>query len=150
MKRKTTNEFIVDAKMVHNNRYDYSNIEYINSDTKIRIICPVHGEFWQLPKNHLFGQGCRKCKYENLPTKSTLTEFINRGNVVHTGKYDYSNSVYVNNHTKLEILCPLHGSFSQTPQNHLCGKGCAKCGGTKNYTQKEVLIKFDIITMSQY
>lgn len=43
-------------------RYDYSKVEYVNAKTKVCIICPEHGEFWQTPNGHLNGKGCPKCK----------------------------------------------------------------------------------------
>ena len=62
MKRKTTNEFIEQARKVHGNKYDYSKVEYINARTKVRIICPIHGEFKQFPNQHIYlEQGCPKC-----------------------------------------------------------------------------------------
>ena len=56
-KKKTTEEFIIDANLIHNNKYDYSKVEYVNSITKVCIICPEHGEFWQTPKIHLQNKG---------------------------------------------------------------------------------------------
>lgn len=61
-RRLTTEEFIKRAIKIHGNKYDYSKVEYKKCDEKICIICPEHGEFWQLPSKHLNGQGCFKCK----------------------------------------------------------------------------------------
>ena len=61
MKKITTEEFINRAKKVHGDKYDYSKVEYKNAHTKVCIICPIHGEFWQIPNAHLQGQGCYKC-----------------------------------------------------------------------------------------
>lgn len=58
----TKEDFVMKANRVHFNKYDYSKVEYINSQTKVCIICPEHGEFWQTPANHLSGQGCPKCR----------------------------------------------------------------------------------------
>lgn len=63
----TNNEgFIKRSKKIYGDKYDYSKTEYINSHTKVCIICPEHGEFWQLAYNHLHGYGCPKCgqKYQ--------------------------------------------------------------------------------------
>lgn len=60
-KKLTTEEFIRRAKAVHGDKYDYSKVEYANNCTKVCIICPIHGEFFQIPKSHLQGQGCAKC-----------------------------------------------------------------------------------------
>jgi hypothetical protein len=65
-RKKTLNEFIDKAKEVHGNKYDYSKVNYINSQEKVCIVCHEHGEFWQLPFKHLKGQGCPKCFRNNL------------------------------------------------------------------------------------
>ena len=68
MGKLTKQEFINKASKIHNNKYDYSNIEYKNISTKIKIICPIHGEFEQSPSKHLIGQGCPKCSGKYKPT----------------------------------------------------------------------------------
>ena len=132
MRRKTTEEFVNEANKIHNGKYDYSKVNYIDSNTKVCIICPIHGEFWQTPINHLCGKGCRECGIENIKKKQRLTveEFVEKATKKHKGKYDYSKVEYVNNHTKVCIICSEHGEFWQTPNDHLTGYGCPKCGGT--------------------
>lgn len=124
MKKSNTNEFILRARTIHGWKYDYSKVEYVNSYTKICIICPEHGEFWQTPTMHLKGQGCKKC-YGNY--KSSTTEFVKKSRKIHGDKYDYSKVVYENNHKKVCIICPIHGEFWQKPNAHLLGNGCKKC-----------------------
>ena len=68
----TTEEFINKAQAVHGNRYDYSKVEYVNNKTKVCIICPVHGDFWQKPSHHLGGHGCSKCATEINANKIRL------------------------------------------------------------------------------
>lgn len=63
--RKTTEQFISEARKVHGLRYDYSKVTYKDNKTKILIICPTHGEFLQSPIVHLHGCGCAKCSYKN-------------------------------------------------------------------------------------
>ena len=126
-KRKTTEEFIADAKKVHGDKYDYSKVVYLQNKQRITIICPEHGEFEQIPSNHLKGFGCKKCSNQYKPTRE---EFIENANNVHNNKYDYSKLVYVNAKTKVTIVCPEHGEFSQNPSDHTMGKGCPNC--TKN------------------
>lgn len=61
---KSQSEFIRSAKAVHGDRYDYSRTRYVNSKTKVCIICPEHGEFWQSPKSHIhLKAGCPKCHH---------------------------------------------------------------------------------------
>lgn len=60
-RKLTLQEFISRARHIHGDKYDYSKVEYINTMTKVCIICPKHGEFWMKPNGHLNGQGCQKC-----------------------------------------------------------------------------------------
>lgn len=131
-KKITTEEFIERAKQIHGDKYDYSKVNYINSHTKICIICPKHGEFLQLPHSHLFGSGCPVCARIKRTSENT---FIQRAKEVHGDKYDYSKTEYINKRTKVCIICPIHGEFWQRPHNHIHGKqGCPECG--KKYAKE--------------
>ena len=136
----TTDIFIKRAKEIHGDKYDYSLVDYTNAKTKIEIICPVHGKFTQIPYNHLSGKGCKECGcVENGKNRSiTLEKFLEKARNVHGDKYDYSKSKIENYKTKIEIICKIHGSFFQTPANHLSGKGCKECGmmSTLNHIQE--------------
>ena len=125
MQKLTKQAFIEKSIERHNNKYDYSRFIFSNSNTESIIVCPIHGEFLQSPKDHLRTKGCRKCSGK---TKLTTEEFIIKANLVHNDKYDYSKSIYVNKKTKVCIICPEHGEFWQTPDDH-CNKpsGCPKC-----------------------
>jgi hypothetical protein len=76
-----------------------------------------------------------------MPIKLTTKEFIKMANKVHGNKHNYNKVVYINNHTKVIIICPKHGKFMQTPNNHLAGKSCPKCGGSKKLTIKQFIFK---------
>ena len=121
--KSNTDEFIEKAKEIHGDKYDYSKVEYINNQTKVCIICPEHGEFWQTPNCHLKGKGCIKCSNTK---KYTINDFIKKSYKIHGNKYDYSKVEYVNAHTKVCIICPEHGEFWQTPDNHYRW-GCLHC-----------------------
>lgn len=123
-KRSSILEFISKANIIHNKKYDYSKVNYINSKTKVTITCPIHGEFLQSPSIHLSGSGCPKCSGK---LKYTKDEWIEKANKKHNFKYDYSNVEYINNKTKVNVICPIHGPFFQTPNDHLDGCGCPKC-----------------------
>jgi len=127
------NKFVDDAKKIHDNKYDYSNSDYKNAKTNIKIICPEHGEFEQRPDNHLAGKGCKKCGIEKLTKlfKKDVNDFINKSNHIHNNKYNYDKVEYKNDATKVCIICPEHGSFYQSPNKHLLGRGCPLCK-TKN------------------
>ena len=120
----TTEEFIKKAKNVHGDLYDYSKVDYENSQKKVCIICPEHGEFYQVANSHLRSSGCPKCS-DNV--KLTAEKFIERAREVHDSKYDYSKVEYKNNKTPIEIFCKIHGYFTQSPDSHLRGSGCPKC-----------------------
>ena len=128
--KKDTEQFIAEARLVHGDKYDYSKTEYVDWKTKICIICPVHGEFWQIANSHLQGFGCKKCS--NLLKSKKMTfgkdEFINKAKKKHGSKYDYSKVIYENYWKRVCIICPEHGEFWQTPRSHLCGRGCPICG----------------------
>ena len=132
-------EFIEKAKKVHGEKYDYSKVEYVNSKTKVCIICPEHGEFWQTPSEHLNGCGCKKCASDKLQKKFQLSkqQFVSKSLKVHGDKYDYSKVEYVNNRTKVCIICPEHGEFWQTPNSHLNGNGCPLCGNEERAKVKK-------------
>ena len=125
-------EFKETANIVHHNKYDYSLItEYNGTYTKVPICCHQkddfgreHGVFWQTPKHHLNGFGCKKCSSNYMD----LDLFIKRSNNVHRGKYIYDNiKEYKSNNLKVPIICPEHGEFWQTPMCHLSGQGCPYC-----------------------
>ena len=129
---KSNNErFINSAKEIHGERYDYSDVKYDGSKTKIKIICKEHGIFEQRPTRHLSGDGCPKC---NGGVKSNCDEFINKANIIHGDKYDYSLVKYINSQTKVKIICKKHGVFKMKPNSHIGQKqGCPICGIEKRY-----------------
>lgn len=133
----TKEQFVAKAQQVHPNKYGYVNTIYVNSDTKVCIDCPIHGPFWQLPFNHLSGQGCPECGKKTKADKRRKSEeqFKEEATKVHHGKYKYTPSKYVNTNTLIDILCPIHGIFKQTPKNHLNGHGCPYCAGKKKTTE---------------
>lgn len=215
--KMTTEEFIKKAKEIHGDKYDYSKVVYVNNSTKVKLICPKHGEFLITPNNHLtLGRGCRKCGFErnsnarkiskeefieraknihgdnyeydmstfkgtqypikikcnNCGTifeqivsshlqgcgcnvcaskkvaekeKLTIKEFVEKSRKIHQDKYDYSKAKYVNYRTPLELICPKHGSFFQTPDSHLRGSECTECSriqrGLSNRLTKDEVIK---------
>lgn len=121
----------------HGYNYDYRKMNYINSTTKVCIICSMHGEFWQRPIDHWRGCGCPKCSGVN---HSNNEEFINAAKEIHKNddgspKYIYTNVNYINNKTKVCIICPKHGEFWQRPNDHLSGYGCYLCSKTKYDTE---------------
>ena len=141
IKKDKNKIFVEKAKLIHGDKYNYSNINYINKNTKICIICPEHGEFWQIPHNHLKGCGCPKCAREILRKKHSFTKdiFIMNAKKIHENKYDYSKVEYINNSTKVCIICPKHGEFWQTPAMHYNERqGCPLCGTLSSKNELEI------------
>ena len=129
MKIDRKERFIIKSKKIHGDKYDYSKVEYVNSHTKVCVICPEHGEFWITPNSHLCGHGCSKCSSNK---KITTEEFIERAKQIHGDRYDYSKVEYTNANTKVCIICPEHGEFWMIPSNHLRERGCPKCNSRKH------------------
>ena len=138
-KKTTTEEFIERARKVHGDKYDYSKVEYINSRTKVCIICPEHGEFWQEANSHLKGCGCLKCSKEKKNYYNDMESFIKDSYKLHGNKYDYSKVNFKKKNDKIKIICPIHGEFITTPHIHLLGCECPKCAGTKKLTTEEFI-----------
>ena len=208
-------EFILKSKIAHGDKYDYSKVEYKNNRTKVCIICPKHGEFWQTPTHHLSGHGCKKCATESLwktkrkkvsfddfkrrvedkfgniydfskshftdmhgyievgyngkffkttPTKLLASkkpikhnfvenkeDFVYKAKKIFSNKYDYSKVEYKDSHTKVCIICPKHGEFWQTPNEHLTGHQCHKCNNSKMQDKlKSLLNDFNIEYIEEY
>jgi len=141
--RNTTEDFIVKARAVHGDRYDYSEVEYVRSSEKVIIGCPDHGPFHQTPQSHLAGHGCSDCAKgkwgEHL--RSTTEEFIEKARAVHGDRYDYSAVEYTHSQVKVDIGCSIHGVFEQLPAAHLNGTGCPACGLTANRYDQEDFIR---------
>lgn len=127
-KRKTKEEFIAEAKQIHGDKYDYSKVEYINTMTKVCIICPTHGEFLQEPLSHLHGCGCPNCS--NV-AKRNKNDTLAQLKIIHNNKYFYHDD-FLGIHKKIKITCPIHGDFEQLLKNHLKGQGCPECSKIKN------------------
>ena len=149
-KRKyTTEEFIDKCKKIHNNKFDYSLVKYINNITKVKIICPEHGAFEQCAKSHMSGIGCPKCSgMYNFTTE----DFIKKAEQIHGFKYDYSLVEYINNITKVKIICPTHGVFEQLPSNHIRRSSiCPKCNNeSKALTTEQFIEKSKKIHNNKY
>ncbi|GAA2725718.1 hypothetical protein [Cellulomonas aerilata] len=122
--RYTALEFVSKARLTHGDRYDYSEVDYVNSQTKVAITCAEHGKFEQTPAKHLHGQGCAQCGGR---VRLTGERFVERAREVHGARYDYARAEYINTKTKVTIVCAEHGEFSQTPDSHMLGTGCPKC-----------------------
>ena len=135
MKRLTTEEFIEKAKKVHGEKYDYSKTSYTKSSQKVCVICPEHGEFWQVAASHLQGSGCPECARGaggRARLSFTREEFLKRSREAHGDKYDYTNTVVGAKEGKVKIICPIHGEFEQIARIHMEGGQCPRCRYEQN------------------
>ena len=143
-------KFIEKSNKKHDTKYDYSKVEYVNSKTKVCIICPEHGEFWQTPAAHVRGDECPKCANKKRGKRTVITEsLIEKYQSIHNSKYTYEKTQYIDANTKICVTCPEHGDFYILPFNHLNGQGCPKCKG-RNLTQEEIIENFKKIHGDKY
>lgn len=143
--RDTTESYINKAKKIHNDKYDYSLVEYINCRERVKIICPIHGIFYQIANYHLSGCGCKKC----IKRHKTLNYFTDKARKIHGDAYDYTLTEYINSNLKVKITCKQHGVFEQTPKSHISGSGCPECSIVKD-TKETFINKANIIHGCKY
>lgn len=131
MKKHSLEDFVNTSNHIHGDKYDYSLVNYINRRTKVKIICPKHGVFEQVPGNHIHSkQGCILCRNEKHADNITYTieNFQTLSNKIHDGKYDVLSKIRNDNITMLSLRCPEHGVFEQRASDHITNKaGCRKC-----------------------
>lgn len=134
--------FIDRSIKVHGDLYDYSKSVYIGTASRIEIVCKKHGSFWQVASNHMIGCGCRLCKAESIShaLRGNRESFIQSAKKIHGEMYDYSKVVYTTAIKKVEIICGNHGSFFQSPNAHLSGKGCSRCKSSKYEDHMSILL----------
>lgn len=131
--RITKEVFISRSTIVHKGRYDYSKVDWKGATKAVCIICPVHGEFQQIARNHMQGNGCQKCF---ATPKSNTMEFIRKAQAIYGDRYDYGKVEYKGNKEKVCIICPEHGEWWMSPNNHLRGHRCPVCYGTPKHTNE--------------
>lgn len=149
----STEEWISLANKIHKNKFDYSQVKYVNQKTKVKIECSKHGVFYQLPPSHILGKGCPKCSFENLGRKkcNSLEIFIEKANKIHHNYYDYSKSIYIGRRKLINIICLKHGEFTTIARLHLLGRGCPTCKCSKGELKiKRILDDKNINYRMQY
>ena len=130
-KKLSFEEFVEKSNKTHeNNDLIYDESSFNGSHQKVRIICPKHGEFWQIAKDHMNGQGCPICGREKsgLQRRSNTEKFISSFKELYGNKLDLSKFVYTKSNIKSTVICPIHGEFQSTPNSLLMGRGCPTCG----------------------
>lgn len=146
-----TNAFINKANLVHGNKFEYSEVEYVKSNNKVKIICPIHGVFEQTPNNHLNGRGCPICSSMSrvLKQSSNTNEFVTKAKIVHGDKFNYSKVEYTTNKKVVTLICNKHGDFKIKPNDHLTGGGCPRCSG-RGKTNEDFVKESKIVHGDKY
>jgi very-short-patch-repair endonuclease len=141
-------EFIIKSNIIFNNKYNYSLVNFKTLKDKVGIICPKHGTYYQYATHHLHNKkGCKHCSKENVVNKYLLN-FIKECNIIHNNKYNYSLVKIKSLKEKVEIICPIHGSFFKRPNEHLNKKsGCQSCVSSKG---EKLIRQFLIKNKIQY
>lgn len=138
---KKTLDYIRDATKVHGTTYGYDDVNYIKTRAKIDITCFEHGNFSQLPLQHLYGSGCPKCHLQR--TRMTTEKLKEQLILKHKGQYGYDLVEYKSANDKITITCFEHGNFEQYPFHHLGGSKCNDCAvENKKHSQEYVLELF--------
>jgi hypothetical protein len=138
----TKENFVQRSNLIHNNLYNYSKVNYKNMHTKVCIIDPDYGEFWQVPMGHINGQGhpIRGRKKSSDKRKLGKEEFIKRAVKKHGNLYCYSKVNYTHIDHKVCIIDPDYGEFWQSPYQHLNSHG-----NPLRTSKKEWLVHIDHI-----
>ncbi len=140
----TIDDFIIRSNKIHNNKYKYDKVDYVDTHTKIKIICVEHGIFEQKPYKHLNGQGCVKCSKN---CKKDFDYYLVKFNKLYDNKYSYDN-IFINLRTKINICCKEHGWFKKKILDHLYGQGCPYCNYKTN--QQDFINMSNIIHNNKY
>ena len=123
---KNQEDFLRKCRDRHGDKYDYSLVEYTGSQNKVKII--FEGKVYEQKAGaHIHSSGM----IERVILKKTTKQFIKEANVIHNFRYDYSKVKYMNNQTKVKIVCLIHGDFEQVSSSHLSGAGCPHCSESK-------------------
>lgn len=149
---KLRTQFFTECPTLYNNKYNYSKVNYINSNIKVCIVCPIHGDFNITPSRHLRGKECQKCSAIVAKKKltRTLEDFITISSNVHNNKYGYARSVYINERTKIIITCPIHGDFRQRPHSHVRGQGCPACNSNREMSLETFVDRSNKVHNNKY
>ncbi len=120
-------DFIIKAKTIHQDKFNYDLVEYVNRRTKVKILCNTcNNIFLQVPSGHLLGYGCSICYHSKI--RCSIEDFIIKAIKIHNDKFNYDLVEYVNSSTKINIKCNTCSNvFEQTPNDHLSGYGCKVC-----------------------
>jgi len=132
-KRLTTQQFIDKARALHGDKFNYSITEYVNATTKLKIICPEHGEQEMLPHHHthIKSYGCPICGKQTINNHKQFTteSFIEK--VSHIKGISFEKTIYISRRENVIITCDIHGDYETKAEMLLKGCSCPKCKSSK-------------------
>lgn len=141
----STEEVIKRIINIHKDKYDLSQVVYINKRTKIKLICKEHGDWETGIEQVCRGQGCRKCGKLKAGKSKRLSfeEFVSKANQIHKSKYKYFSEKYIKSSLPTEILCPKHGMFNMLASVHIGiqKQGCPECGFISQKSKRKMSLK---------
>ena len=145
-----TKEFIKRARKIHNDEYTYEHTEFVDWNTKVIVTCKIHGDFEISPRHHIYRKhGCKECRGRHISETKRYSQedVIKMFKEIHGDEYIYDNVIYNGIDEDVEIICRKHGSFWQTPYNHIHKKcGCSKC----RYEKLSEKFRLSIETLLKY
>ena len=128
--KKTTEQFVQELKSIFKDKpYTFDKVVYTGARNYVIATCTKHGDWRVMATNLQQGKGCKGCASDKTGDirRKDLKHFITKSKKVHGDRYDYSEVVYVSNHTPVKIICEEHGVFEQQPVAHYSGSGCTLC-----------------------
>lgn len=146
MSKKTIEQFKEELKSVWGDKYSVSpNAVYVNTHTKIEVVCNRHGVFSATPNSLLHKHGCKECRRETIGKNRVLTqeEVIKRLENVWGDKYDLSKINYVNARTKIIPVCKIHGEFKTRFSDFENRHGCPFCNESRLENEIDTFLKIN-------
>jgi predicted Zn-ribbon and HTH transcriptional regulator len=147
-KKLTKEQFVNRSKEIHDKKYNYLSVVYINSITKVEIKCNTCNCVWKVtPANHIHNKsGCPQCKANSQigKTVKSTEEIVNEIKKAHGDNLLYDKLIYKNSNTKVTVGCKTHGYFDKWPNDLKHGSGCPKCSGNSKKTTKEFIAELPI------
>jgi len=141
----TLEQFVKLAIQIHGNKYDYSKVDYVNSKTKVEIVCLKHGSFWQTPNVHTHSTKASQCPKCSGIVLVDQQSFVAAATKLNGNRYDYTKSKFERTNLKVEIICKTHGSFWQTPNAHISQEqNCPKCNMSKGEAKIELWLSINL------
>jgi hypothetical protein len=160
---KSTEQFILEARNIHGELYDYTKTIYTGANNKIVVICRIHGEFSVYASQHIKKMakinwnpcGCPKCGLQKTIDRNKIGKkspefFEMKARLIHGDRYQYFGD-YTGSNKKVKIHCQKHGYFFQIASNHYRGSGCPSCKNSKGCLQIEnILNKHGYFFIKEY